>query len=239
MQSDSFTFEDLKKHLKPWQVAVLVGAGITVSQFFSLVEMWSFALAFGGQVLSTAFLFIIIDVVIDVISNANQLRKDRKFRLNWAKGTYKRLFAQTKKTFLFATAISLASLFVPTIVTVLMTATACGVFTMGIQCVESVLRDKGFTPENNKLLQAFQDASYAMLPVLSYLQATVNRVKNSFMTGLAKAFNWTRNAVMLVSGKVFESAQTFITFLMKEGSKRFFRKAPAAAGPFEMTTSPA
>lgn len=239
MQTKAFDFDDFVSHLNPWQISVLVGAGITLAQFYSLIELWRGAMVFGGQVISTAFLFIIVDVLVDVIANINQLRKDRSFRLKWAKATYERLKAKTGQTFVFSAAISVASLFVPQIVTVLMTVAACSVFTMGAQCLESVLKRKGITAENNRVLRAFHDASYVMMPVLGFLQSTLNRVKKNVMTGLSKAFNWTKGAVMHAAGKTFETVQAFVTFLIKEGSKRFFGKGPEDPGPFQMNTNPA
>lgn len=226
-----FTIDKLKQELGPAKIAGLLAAGVTIGQFYTLTEFWYNALAFGGQVIGTAALLLIVDAVVDAIIHRQQLIKDRKFRLNWMKDKQDDLFKKTRKVMVISLMISFASLFVPMLPAMLMTAGACAVFTFSTENLEHALKKMGFTKENNKVLQGLHMAANVMTPILSYLQARLNQLKGAVMTGVKSLFTWVAGTVIKTTDAVFTNAQQFVTFLLKVAAKRSFSKDTDLAAP--------
>lgn len=218
------TIDQLKQNLGPAKIAALLAAGITIGQFYSLTEFWYNALAYGGQVLGTAALLLIVDAVVDAIIHRQQLIKDRTFRIKWMKDKQNSLFSKTKKMMIFSLVVSFASLFVPMLPALLMTAAACAVFTFSAENLEHALKKMGYNKENSKVLKGLHIAACVMTPILSYLQTRLNQLKGAVMTGLSNAFKWTAGTVMKTADTVFTNVQQFITFLLKVAAKRSFSR---------------
>jgi hypothetical protein len=234
---NQLNYETFKQSLSPKKVAVLLGAGVTIGSLFTFTQLYNNALALGGQFLSTAALLLIVDVVVDVIRHRKELRQSRKFRMEWAKKKKAELFTKTQNIALWSLAIALASVVCPAIPTILLTASACAVFTMGAQCLEHIMRKHGATLQNNVVLRTLKDAAFVMMPVLGYIHSTVSRLKNQVIQGVVSGFNWARDTVVHTCGLVFTGAQKFLTFLLVEGSKRFFSTEGDDKAPFVAKTA--
>lgn len=216
------TIDQLKQNLGPAKLAALLAAGVTIGQFYSLTEFWYNALSFGGQVLGTAALLLIIDAVVDAIVHRQQLIKDRTFRLKWMKAKQADFFAKTKRMMIFSLAVSFASLFVPMLPALLMTAVACAVFTFSTENLAHALKKMGYTKENNNVLRGLHIAASVMTPILSYLQTRLNQLKTAVMSGLESAFTWTAGVVMKTTNAVFTNVQQFVSHLLRVAAKRSF-----------------